>query len=188
MPAHWIQLQHRVVPSLSFNFPPPLWTGLEMGEKKVREKWTQQVFLTTIELCLSIHVFVSIPKTLWQNIHTVARLCQKCVPNFVQAGCPNSTHTNSTNMFTPLSKVHLTHLSSPHSPPTHHTYIPPNIHTVAQLQSQALPLQKHSKQGREAGRVRGDGHTTLQALNNTQWPSYHTTTLVSSNHRTLHCP
>jgi hypothetical protein len=113
---------------------------------------------------------------------------QKVVPNFVQAGCPNPPHTHSTNMLAPLSKVHLTHLSTPHSPPTHHTYIPPNIHGIGQLQSQALPLQRHSKQGRVVGRVRGEGNTTLQTLNATQSSSYLTTPFVSPNHRTLHCP
>jgi hypothetical protein len=91
-------------------------------------------------------------------------------------------------MLTPLSKVHLTHRSSALSPPTHHTYIPQNIHGIGQLQSQALPLQTHYKQGHWVGRVREEGHTTFQTLNATQSSSYLTTVFVSSNHRTLHCP
>ena len=65
---------------------------------------------------------------------------------------------------------------------------PPN--TIGQLQSQALTLKTHPKQAQQtANRAEEEEeHTTLQTRNNTQCPSYHTTTFVSSIHRTLDCP
>ena len=82
-------------------------------------------------------------------------------------------------MLTPLSK------RSPNTPfyttfPSHISHL--HSDKYSHSRTTAIPSSYPSntlKTTRQVGRVRGGGHTTLQKLNNTQWPSTHTTTFTT---------
>ena len=98
--------------------------GLEMNTK---------VFATTIELCLSVHVFIIIPKTLCQKSTQSHHSAKKLFTTLCKL-VPLTTHTQITQICSPhYQNVHQTHLSTPHSPPTYHTNIQTNIHRIGQL-------------------------------------------------------
>ena len=108
-------------------------TGLEMAHKKERKKLTQKVFATLIELCLSVHVFIIIPKTLCQKSTQSHHSAKKLFTTLCKL-VPLTTHTQTTQICSPhYQNVHQTHLSTPHSPPTYHTNIQTNIHRIGQL-------------------------------------------------------
>jgi hypothetical protein len=138
------------------------------GAQKREKKMNTKVFATSIELCLSVHVFIIIPKTLCQKSTQSHHSAKKVVHNFVQVGSPNYTHTNNTNMLTPLSK------RSPNSPfytpfPSHISHqhpdkYSPNRTTVIP----SSPPPNTLKTGKNKVVMSGGRGRALQKLNGTQ--------------------
>ena len=101
--------------------------------QKREKKMNTKVFATTIELCLSVHVFIIIPMTLCQKSTHSHHSAKKLFTTLCRL-VPLTKHTQTTQICSPhCQNVHQTRLSTPHSPPTYHTDIQTNIHRIGQM-------------------------------------------------------